>query len=567
MRGEGAFCPVDGQSLEEVADPLLGCTVAGRYVVEEKLGEGGMGSVYRGRHQVIERQVAIKFLHRQLTTDARQRKRFLGEARAANQINHEHIIDITDFGETDDGLVYLVMEYLDGRSLAHDIARLKQLPVRQVIEVAIQVSLGLARAHELDVIHRDVKPANIFLLQRRGNPDFVKLLDFGIAHFEKELRITDRGSLVGTPEYMSPELLKQGQAGVASDLYAVGCVMFEMLMGTPPFTGPMSTVMVKQMTASAPLIATKRHDVPTHLDDLVHKLLQKNPELRHRDAFHLVQELEQLLKELPAPQKPAAVASPERPTFDPSVKPTLYAPPEDEWQDRVRMYRELIGTTYKDSTPPPELSAALQTMDRLVSQLRSLRDALNKAARSATEHEDAIRGLRLRICHALDELARDDSRLAGELEGQKVALERAQARLEGAFSALDRGVLGLPKVPVMEQALNPSDHQAVAELLHSASRVRESRQRVAQIGKTMQDMSAQREDLRFQMGQLKGRLGSVNATSSQEAQDSHVETGRLDTQMRQCVEQIIAQAEQVAGHLRERGHGSRAPDARSARRK
>ncbi|MET0390403.1 MAG: serine/threonine-protein kinase, partial [Polyangiales bacterium] len=221
FRGEITVCPVDGEALQRLHDPLLGRTIAGRYLIEDKIGDGGMGVVYRATHQVIARDVAIKFLHPRYAHDVTSRRRFLGEARAANQINHENIIDITDFGETDDGLVYLVMEYLQGRGLDREIAGRPMSPPR-ALRIAIQIAQGLGRAHELDVIHRDVKPGNVFLVRRRADSDVVKLLDFGIARFEREMRITDRGTLLGTPEYIAPEQVRSGEVSPHTDLYALG---------------------------------------------------------------------------------------------------------------------------------------------------------------------------------------------------------------------------------------------------------------------------------------------------------------------------------------------------------
>src|SRR5690606_36669611 len=145
-------------------DPLLGRTIGGRYVITETIGRGGMGQVYRARHEIVGRDVAIKFLSPDLAVDAVNRRRFLREAKAANRIDHEHIIDITDFGETEDGLVYLVMEFLDGEPLADLIDRGRLEPYRAV-DIGMQMAGALARAHELDVVHRDIKPDNVFILR------------------------------------------------------------------------------------------------------------------------------------------------------------------------------------------------------------------------------------------------------------------------------------------------------------------------------------------------------------------------------------------------------------------
>ncbi|HKU42563.1 MAG TPA: serine/threonine-protein kinase, partial [Polyangiales bacterium] len=203
FRGDIVTCPIDGTALREPADPFIGRTIGGRYLIEQELGSGGMGAVYRARHQIIGRDVALKFLEPALVRNERQRKRFLGEARAANQINHEHIIDITDFGETEDGLVYMVMEYLEGQPLSEEIEK-GPMPPRRALRIATQIALGLARAHELGVVHRDIKPANIYLIRRKADPDYVKVLDFGVARIEHDMRITGQGTIVGTPEYIAP---------------------------------------------------------------------------------------------------------------------------------------------------------------------------------------------------------------------------------------------------------------------------------------------------------------------------------------------------------------------------
>ncbi|MCZ7684845.1 MAG: serine/threonine protein kinase [Sandaracinaceae bacterium] len=202
-RGEPSVCPLDGGPLRALPDPLIGRTIGGRYVITDRIGAGGMGIVYRARHEVVGRDVAIKFLSPDLAMELNNRQRFLREAKAANRIDHEHIIDITDYGETDDGLVYLVMEYLDGEPLSKVIARGPLAPYR-ALDIAMQMAAALARAHELDVVHRDIKPDNVYVLTRTVGGDFIKLLDFGLAKMKGEMRLTASGAVFGTPEYMAP---------------------------------------------------------------------------------------------------------------------------------------------------------------------------------------------------------------------------------------------------------------------------------------------------------------------------------------------------------------------------
>ncbi|HEX2676061.1 MAG TPA: serine/threonine-protein kinase, partial [Polyangiales bacterium] len=434
-------------------DPLLGRTVAGRYVIEDKIGGGGMGVVYRGRHQVIDREVAIKFLHPRFTRDPTSRKRFLGEARAANQINHENIIDITDFGETEDGQVYLVMEYLQGRSLDQEIAK-RPMAVHRALRIGVQIASGLARAHELDVIHRDVKPGNVFLMRRRGDPDFVKLLDFGIARFEREVRITDRGVLMGTPEYMAPEQVRNGEATPLTDLYALGCVLYEMLTGETPFSGGMSEVLIKQMREPPPLPSRSVPGLPAKIDQLVLKLLSKDPERRHRDAFHVVDDLQQLLDDIPAikaavdpfpRQTPDGAARPASEPITPVVSvasvqgslPTMHAPTEhEEWRERVAMYRQLLDQMHPRGDIPLDVRSAIERMEGTLAQLPQLRTQLHSSARSLTTQEDEVRATRLRIGRALDELVSEESKLARQLDAGKRERGLAEGALRDTVRAL-----------------------------------------------------------------------------------------------------------------------------------
>ena len=276
----------------------MGRTIGGRYVVSELLGTGGMGAVYRGRHQLVGRDVALKFLSPRYARDPAARERFLREARAANRIDHEHIIDITDFGETSDGLVFLVMEYLEGEPLGKLIEAGPLEPVR-ALTIAHQLATALARAHELDVIHRDVKPDNVFLLQRRG-ADFVKLLDFGFAKVVGEHRLTATGKVFGTPEYLAPEQARGEPLTGQADQYALGCVLYEMLTGRLPFEGPSPEVVLSTSKRHPCRRRSVRTDLParTKLDALVLRMLAKHPGERFSDAYHLADELSTLLDEL-----------------------------------------------------------------------------------------------------------------------------------------------------------------------------------------------------------------------------------------------------------------------------
>ena len=214
-------------------DEYIGKVVAGRYRLETLLGEGGMGVVYRARHVLIDRVVALKLIRPDLRGETHLRAWMLREARAANRVDHAHIVDIHDVGETEDGELYLVMEYLVGTSLSHECSK-GPLPLTRAVDVLEQMCAALARAHDLGVVHRDLKSDNIMLTARGGRRDFVKILDFGLAALARDPRLAPKGAVFGTPEYMSPEQARGEDATAQSDLYALGILFFEMVTTALP---------------------------------------------------------------------------------------------------------------------------------------------------------------------------------------------------------------------------------------------------------------------------------------------------------------------------------------------
>jgi serine/threonine-protein kinase len=215
-------------------DLSLNKVIAGRYRLEARIGEGGMGIVYRARHVLIDRVVAVKLIRPDLRGETHLRAWMLREARAANRVDHAHIIDIHDIGETDDGELYLVMEYLVGSPLSAEIGR-GPMPIQRAVDILEQMGAALTRAHDLGVVHRDLKSDNILITARGGRKDFVKILDFGLAALAHDPRLAPKGAVFGTPEYMSPEQARGETAGPQSDLYALGILFFEMLTGQLPF--------------------------------------------------------------------------------------------------------------------------------------------------------------------------------------------------------------------------------------------------------------------------------------------------------------------------------------------
>ncbi len=260
--------------------------VIGNYKITSKLGEGGMGVVFLGEHPVIGKKVAMKAIHPELARNPEVVSRFIMEAKAVNQIGHEHIVDIGDFGNTPSGDFYFIMEYLQGESLADRLKREVVLSQNRALDIAAQVADALGASHDHGIIHRDLKPENIFLITRRGNPDFVKVLDFGLAKLtqveDKVTHKTRAGAVMGTPYYMSPE---QGEGKIQidqrADIYSLGIILFEMLTGKVPFGGEgYGEIIVKHITHQAPSARRINPGISGAVEMLLYQALAKDRELR-----------------------------------------------------------------------------------------------------------------------------------------------------------------------------------------------------------------------------------------------------------------------------------------------
>jgi serine/threonine-protein kinase len=274
------------------SDPFIGREIIGQFVIKKRIGDGGMGAVYLAEQKPIGRDAVIKVLHPQLASAQGMAERFQHEARAASQLNHPHIVIIYNYGAMADGTLFLAMEHLDGPTLAHVLSRGGALPIERAVRIAGEIAQALGEAHRHGVVHRDLKPQNVMLVERGTQREFVKVLDFGIAKVQG-VDLTKGSMLAGTPRYMSPEQLRGKAVDGRADLYALGIVLFEMLAGKTPFESDSIVGFAKQHIDETPptVSSVARRKIPAPLEEIVRRLLLKKPDERFKTARDVAEAL------------------------------------------------------------------------------------------------------------------------------------------------------------------------------------------------------------------------------------------------------------------------------------
>ncbi len=331
---------------------MIGTTLD-KYEVLQKVGEGGMATVYRGRHVTLEREVAIKVLHPHLSSSARNRKRFAREARAIEQLHHRNILEIFDYSGIDCRECYIITEYVEGRTLTALLEERGRLPSELVALIGIELGQALGYAHEAGVLHRDLKPDNV-MIRVDGT---VKLMDFGIARFLDESHVTLTGALVGSPAFMSPEQAIEGELDPRSDLFSLGTVLFQLVTGQLPFTGANPSVILKKVIeGDRPHVSELAPSMSPSLADVIERLMATHPEARFPSAEACVEALRGCLEEVQIDPD------------DPAWSIVAFLDDPDGYEARLHArVSEVLLETGKEHIDRGETLTALRLFNRLLS--------------------------------------------------------------------------------------------------------------------------------------------------------------------------------------------------------
>ncbi len=368
-RDDTARCMVDGELLQPLTDPNIGAVLGGRYAVEARLGSGGMATVYRATHSLIERQVAVKILHERFAGDRPLRERLHREAQSTAALAHPNIVEMYDFGTTDDDVPFLVMELLEGQTLYQFLKDQARIRPPRAIQLGLQIARGLARAHDFRVVHRDIKPENIFVCDSEDGEPVVKLVDFGIALSPEDPRLTHTGQLIGSPKYMAPERFRGRDVSFPSDLYSLGIVLFEIVTGNLPFASSSAPgFMIHHLETIPPRVRSIIAECPSALDELIASLLEKDPAQRPVDAHQVVSALNDMATSKARRVRRVTAYSREVPVGEASRL--------DQWVERIAKYGSTLDRQTlagKPATEPlretlAELQATLGRLTRLRKQ-------------------------------------------------------------------------------------------------------------------------------------------------------------------------------------------------------
>ncbi len=557
---DAVSCIVDRTPLVLVPDPLLGELIAGKYRVESILGVGGMATVYLARTARLDRAVAVKVFRKDLSNDLKLRERFRRESTSTRRLAHPNIIEILDQGDMDDGTPFMVMEYLEGQTLE---AFLKKNPgpmaVAQVLDLMSQVVAGLARAHDFQVIHRDLKPDNLYIVSLPDGAERMKILDFGIARCLLDSRLTGTGEIFGTPQYMAPERITSIEAGPSADLYALGCIMFRCATGRLPFqAGDVTAFLIAHLREAPPSPRLINPEVPPELDALILRCLEKKPEHRPADARSVERALTALVQRYPRPRKlsgafiartpPARVAHDMKATSAGGMFSSISI---ERWGRRTELFGEMVRRAFPMGADP-RLYAALGRLRATVTAMAEVHAQWLTDQTRADAIADRTRDAQLRFGRAMDSLATDlfEAREAVTAATREATASEAQAGpLLGPFLEAHADVL----------ALGPSPSRPTQEVLARYRASLTALEAAAPYADGLREAQAERarregdvKDLEFQIESLRVQLERVSQAGEDEMQGVQRRLEIAATQLSAMEVELVKAASELSAALRGR---------------
>jgi serine/threonine protein kinase len=504
-------CPLDGVELFSSEDKFVGRIVGGCYRVLSKLAKGGMGTVYLAKHRYLEREVAVKVLKPSISGDEESRKRIIREAKICSTIEHPNIVKVYDLA-TLEGAICLVMERLEGITLKEALVMEGALNVERVVRIISMVAEALARAHSFGIVHRDIKPGNIFLSSYRGLKDFVKLLDFGIAFTIGGSRLTKEGMLLGTPPYISPEQIQGKEPTKSSDIYSLGCVVFEMLTGKSPFAAPKIEEIIKGHLFNTPEpIKNIRPDVPDEFSAVVLKMLEKDPSSRYQDAFELIDDLQSRNLDVYDADEDEVLRASEQPE---SHGTDL----EIEWN---KYFTKIAGDLDEDTEQSMDFNKGMQA----AKELAEIENKMKGIVQEMEQLENKRRQYQKNIGIAIDSLGMDLSKIRRELGKGRMEYISLMSEKEYLINKISKAELQLSffsaaRTEHASMSISEKEVALLVEVGNSGKRLSDIIETEKKLKYGREEHKAQIEDLKFQITHLNKRLQEIEGEYNEKYENS-----------------------------------------------
>lgn len=538
-------CLVCNTELVERDDPRLGDVLAGCYRLESVIGEGGMSTVYRARHTMMNRPYAVKVLKPELAQDESLVERMRREGRSTAAMSHPNILEVYDFGFTADGAPYLVMELLQGEPL-RSLVREGPVPLPLLVELATQTARGLARAHDFGVVHRDLKPENIFVSDDADGTPHVRIVDFGISRSPADSHLTMRGEIVGTPQYMAPERATSRDVTASSDLYSLGVVLYEMATGVMPFQSNNPTGFVlKHLHEQPPPPSRFEPSVSPELQRLILDLMEKDPDKRPVDAHQVIERLRAL--------SPTGNLSLPRASQVPLRSPHENTTTLDGWSFRVGLLEQVLEQAFPGGSPPNDLSDALAQLRGAVSRMKVLQSLGVGVQAELDELEQEGRDASERLGHAVHVIAKDLSRARDEVRSAGQEREERESRA-GEAKALFHVLLHRLQQMTTDHPEHPEAElvEASRELSDAAESWRRADAAVSRSVGRDQRSREEAKDLEFQLNILRDRLERLDVSIGDRADVLRSTMTGLGDEMRALQARFFELGERCIAPLRSR---------------